>query len=144
LRTAPRWTLVHVLYGRCQCSRLILEAITEGPRPPDVTEVVLAVDPGADWASRLGKRGATLTTTDQLGLERDYGIQGAPLLVVLDPDGAVAYSGGYTRRKQGPAIEDLAIVASLRAHAQPATLPIYGCATANELARGIDPLGIKR
>lgn len=141
--TGPRWTLVHVLYGRCRCSHAILDEIAEGPRPPDVAEVVLAVDPPADWAARLGRRGVTLVVTDQAGLKRDYGIEAAPLLVVLAPGGGVAYSGGYTSRKQGPDIEDLAIVAALRSRAVPQTLPVYGCATARELARAIDPLGIK-
>jgi hypothetical protein len=137
------WTVVHVLYGRCRCSRLIIDAIASGPRPPNVTEMVVAVDPGADWATRLGQRGIPIVPTDQAGLKRDYGVVAAPLLVVLDPSGQVVYSGGYTSRKQGPEIEDVAIVAALRAQTVPKTLPVFGCATASDLAKALDPLGLK-
>jgi hypothetical protein len=143
LAKSARWTVVHVLYGRCQCSRLIIDAIASGLRPPDVTEMVVAVEPGADWATRLGRRGIPIVTTDQAALKRDYGVEAAPLLVVLDPSGQVVYSGGYTSRKQGPEIEDVAIVAAVRAQKVPKTLPVFGCATARELANALDPLGLK-
>jgi hypothetical protein len=55
----------------------------------------------------------------------------------------VVYSGGYTSRKQGPEIEDVAIVAAVRAQKVPKTLPVFGCATARELASALDPLGLK-
>lgn len=140
---SSRWTLVHALYGRCRCSARIIGELTSGPRPPDVAEIVVAVDPGPDWAERLGRRGIRLVTTDAIALKRDFAIEAAPLLVVLAPNGAVAYSGGYTSHQQGPEIEDVQIVNALRGRTVPVTLPVFGCATARELASAIDPLGIK-
>lgn len=138
-----RWTMVHVLYGRCRCSSRIFDAIAAGPRPSDVDEVVLAVDPVETWAARTAARAIPIVPVDRESLERRFGIEAAPLLVVLDPAGSVAYAGGYTQRKQGPEIEDLSIVAALRSGRHPRELPLYGCATALELAAALDPLGVK-
>ena len=70
--------------------------------------------------------------------------EASPLLVIADPAGAVRYVGGYGRHKQSPVVEDLAILADLRAAHDRAALPVFGCATSARLARRVDPLGLAR
>jgi hypothetical protein len=61
------------------------------------------------------------------------------LMLVIDRNGVIRYSGGYSRRKQGE-LEDETILRHVRGGADIETLPIYGCAVSAELARLIDPL----
>jgi hypothetical protein len=68
------------------------------------------------------------------------GIEAAPLLVVLNPQGQLAYSGGYTQRKGGPEIEDTTILAKVQQAMPPTSLPIFGCAVSERLKRELSIL----
>lgn len=125
-----RWLAVHVLYSECRCSKRVVDHIVATPRPPDWSEMVLwvgKVEPSAELTARFDVR--RITPADLAA----YGVEGAPSLVVVSPDGRVLYAGGYTERKQGPAIEDLRIMASAKKGGTPGALPVFGCAVSDRL-----------
>ncbi|MDB5325420.1 MAG: hypothetical protein JWM57_989 [Phycisphaerales bacterium] len=76
---------------------------------------------------------------------RKLDIEGGPWLVIVDPAGNIAYSGGYAaqRPRAGLALQDVAIVDSLRHHETVKTFPAYGCAASRRLPQptlvSIDP-----
>lgn len=134
---------VHVLLGRCNCSKRILQHIgARGPRR-DLRERVLLVEPTPEGLAMAVDAGfdTESLTREQLG-ER-YHIEAAPLMVVADPAGAIVYVGGYTRRKQSLDVRDTEITSRLLAGERVEPLPLYGCAVAKSLEKQLDPLGIR-
>ena len=138
------WAMVHVLYTECRCSQRILDHLLASDRPAGVRETVLLVGDDTGVGAKLRARGFRIVAAAGEELATRYGIEGVPLLVVADPAGAVRYSGGYTQRKQGPDIQDLAILRELQADGAAAALPVFGCAISRRLQEIADPLAIKR
>ncbi len=146
---APRgsWFAVHILYRPCPCSGRILDHLRRSRRPDGVRELVVLVDDVAredDTTRGLRARGFAVELTTPAELYARWHDEAAPLLIVADPEGAVRYVGGYNRHKQSRRVEDLAIVADLRAAHDRTALPVLGCATSARLARRVDPLGLAR
>jgi hypothetical protein len=139
--TRGKWLAVHVLYAPCRCSQRIADHLLSTERPRDWSEVVLWVGasptPPAGLEQRFDVR--RIGTAD---LSR-YGLESAPMLVTVDPDGRIRYAGGYTERKQGPVVDDLRILdASRGATSLLAGLPIFGCAVSERLQREFRALPI--
>jgi|JI10StandDraft_1071094.scaffolds.fasta_scaffold03614_21 hypothetical protein len=146
---APRgaWFAVHILYRPCPCSGRILAHLLATTRPADLREQVVLVDDVArddDTVARLRARGFVVELLTPAELAARWHDEASPLLVIADPGGAVRYVGGYGRHKQSPIVEDLAILADLRAAHDRAALPVFGCATSARLSRRVDPLGLAR
>jgi hypothetical protein len=127
-----KWLAVHVLYAQCRCSQRIVEHLLETARPHDWSELVLWVGTPAPPVA-LEQR-FDVRRIDAAQLAR-YGIESAPLLVAVGPDGRVRYAGGYTERKQGPVIDDLRILQAARSTELIASLPVFGCAVSERLKR---------
>jgi hypothetical protein len=145
-REQNAWLAVHVLYAQCRCSQGILRHLASGSRPASVVEKVLLVGETPGIASELralSARNFRIVTVSADELRDRYHVEAAPLLLVLGPDGAVRYSGGYTDRKQGPVIRDRAILAELMSQKETRELPVFGCAVSRELQRLLDPLALK-
>lgn len=141
------WRVAHVLYRSCACSQRTLEHLRSARRDAGVHELVLLVEDGAapnPEDQQLRERGLEVVVIDRETLVRRFGLEAAPVLVVLRPDDSVAYLGGYTRSKQGPVFEHERIVAGLRAEQSTGTLPVFGCATSARLSSLIDPLGLRK
>ena len=137
------WTRVHVLFSDCGCSKRVFDALVDQPLASDATDVALLVGDAEAQASRAAEVGLThvrLTTED---LEQQYGIVSAPLLLILAPDGSLAYAGGHTDRKRGFAIQSDALLERLRAGEEVEPLPVFGCGVSRDLQRQLDPLGLK-
>ena len=137
-----RWMAVHVLYSECPCSRRIVAHLLASERPRDVVEHVVLVGEGAGRADALRTRGFDVLEIEPDELAARFGIDAVPLLVVLDPDGATRYVGGYAERKQGPELHDLEIIARARAGYDDDDLPLFGCAVGRALRQAINPLGL--
>ncbi|MCB9731856.1 MAG: hypothetical protein H6745_04395 [Deltaproteobacteria bacterium] len=138
-----RWMAVHFLYSECNCSKRVIDHMVEVPRRPDVIDKVILVGDGSRLAPRLRAHGIAVEAIAPADMTARFHVDAAPLLVVAAPDGHIAYLGGYTRRKQGPDIQDLAIFGELVGGAPaPEALPLYGCATAKSLQDMLDPFGI--
>jgi hypothetical protein len=141
------WVAVHVLYAQCRCSQGILKHLASEPRPRGVAEKILLVGQNAAIASELralAARSFRIVTVGPDELRDRYHVQAAPLMLVLGPDGALRYSGGYTQHKQGPVIRDRVILAELMSKNETSELPVFGCGVSRELQRLLDPLALKR
>lgn len=138
------WTLVHVLYADCGCSRRVVDHIAERPAAVDLHEVVLMVgEPDEDFREACRSRALPTVELTRAELAERFGIEAAPLFVVVDPTGRPVHVGGYTERKQGLAFRDLEVAAQLRAGAVVEAAPVYGCGVSDSLQQALDPLGIK-
>lgn len=138
-----QWTVIHFLYDNCACSRRVLEHVLGNSPIEGVTErVVLITESPASEVPRDGAIEFEVVTPSSL--KDRYGIESAPLLVIVDDHQKVRYSGGYTVRKQGPEIKDREILASLISGDKVAELPLFGCAVSAELKKLVDPLGFKQ
>lgn len=135
----PAWLAVHVLYAECRCSQRIAAHLLSTPRPAGWEEVVLWVGSGAPDPEL--ERRFKLKRIARVELSR-LGIDAAPLLVILDGENRARYSGGYTDRKQGPAIDDLNIMAAAQRGSGVTNLPIFGCAVSDRLERELGALPI--
>ena len=131
--------IVHVLYAECRCSKLVAEHLASKPRPAGVVEHVVIVGQDEALGSSLASRGFAVQFVSERQLAA-WGIEAAPLFVVLSAAGEVRYAGGYTERKQALFPRDREIVAALRAGDEVTPLPVFGCAVSNELKRTINPL----
>ncbi len=142
-QSSDSWHLVHVLYSQCRCSQRIFDYLLESERPRGAREVVLLVGPHESFSRSARARGFSVEHVAPEELKLRYGIESAPLLLILSPDGAVRYSGGYTARKQGIDYRDITLLAELQARGDADRLPLYGCGTSRELQSYLDPIGLK-
>lgn len=153
--TSKNWTMVHVLYEGCGCSQRVVDYLM-GPRrsshsgeyPLDEWVILVGDDSdstanGDSLASAAAAAGYLIKRETQTSLFELYGIESAPLFVVLNPTSEPAFVGGYTARKQGLAYEDLHVLEQLQQGAQPAPIPIYGCGVSTSLQTALDPFSIK-
>ena len=138
-----RWLVVHVLYAECRCSQRIFDHLLASTRPSGVTEKVLLVGQREEFAAAARARGIAVLDVTPRELADDYRIESAPLLLVVAPDGAVRYAGGYTERKQGPEIEDVELIERLLRDETTTPLPLFGCAVSERLQAILDPLGLE-
>jgi hypothetical protein len=138
-----RWMAVHVLYAACKCSRRVVEHLVDDPRPAWIVDKVLLVgsEEAVDAKLAAGRMTVVRVTPEQLANE--FAVEGAPMFAVVDDRGVIRYRGGYTERKQGLAIQDVAILERLRADDVVPTLPLFGCAVSRRLQALLDPLGLR-
>lgn len=149
--TGSAWMMTHVLLSTCPCSRRITTHLLERAPEPGVEEHILWIEGeegaksagGDDFVARARARGFIVHQIDHERLANHYHIKAAPLLIIVGatPD-ELLYSGGYTSRKQGYAIQDIEVLDALRARHGPLdALPLFGCAASKELRETIDPTG---
>jgi hypothetical protein len=138
-----RWLAVHVLYGECGCSARVAETLVARAPLADVREHVLLIGRDAALRAKLEARGYGVDELDEVEAESRFGLRAAPMLLVLDPDDTLRWSGGYTDAKRGPSIQDVAIIRGALAGAPLPEKPVFGCATAAALRARLDPLGLK-
>jgi hypothetical protein len=138
-----RWTVFHFLYTECPCSRRVLEHLLARSPRQDVDEQIVLIGHDPDLAARAQANGFKVDHVAAIDLKSKYGVEAAPLLVVVDPTSQICYSGGYTNRKRGFEVQDTTIVSKLLAGKAVETLPVYGCAVSKSLQTIVDPLRIK-
>lgn len=138
------WHVVHFLFASCPCSRGVFDHLTEEPRPAGVHErLVLIDDPSGDWAADAREAGFEVESISADELAERYGVEAAPLMVVVDPDGVPQFVGGYTDRKRGPVYHDVDVIEALLAGSAPNDLPLFGCAVSRQLRQTVDPLALR-
>jgi hypothetical protein len=140
---AGRFGVTHVMYAACQCSQGIIDHLEARGARKDVAEHVVLVGHDAALAARIRRAGYRLDNVEPVELKRKYGIEAAPMLIIADPHGEVAYTGGYTRQKQGLDIRDTVLIDEVIAGQATTELPLLGCAVSRALQRLLDPLGLK-
>ena len=142
-----RWLVLHVVFDECACSRRVLDQLLASARPAGIAErIVLVTERPASMAEAavaIRARGFDLDVVTPDQLVARYHIEVAPLLVIADPRDTVRYVGGYTSRKQGADIRDLAVIAAVQQGEPVEPLPTFGCAIGRALQSKLDPLGIR-
>lgn len=138
-----RWLALHVLYSRCRCSAQTLAHLRQRGVLPGVRERIVLVGAHPTYEAQARAAGFALEVLEADALDRRYHLQAAPVLVVADPRDRLRYVGGYTARKQGPEQEDVAILTRLLRGEPARPLPLFGCAVSKELARLLDPFGLR-
>ncbi|MBC8069186.1 MAG: hypothetical protein IAG13_12700 [Deltaproteobacteria bacterium] len=138
-----RWMAVHVLYAACRCSRDVVDHLVDDPRPERLAERILMVGSTPEIEQRLAGSAIEVIRVQPQELAERYAIEAAPMLLVVDPDGALRYRGGYSERKQAAQLHDLEIIGRLRGEGHAAALPLFGCPVSDELEALLDPLGLR-
>ena len=137
-----RYVLLHALATQCPCSMRVLDYLAARGAHAGVDERVLLVDGDEAVSGRLRARGFTVEPVDAAALAQRYRIEAAPLLVILRPNGSVAYRGAHSPRPQMAPV-DLALLDEVRRGGEPSSLALLGCAVSRALQDRLDPLGIK-
>ena len=137
------WQRVHVLYADCGCSQRVLEDLLERAHGAASSDFLLLVGEADDQAARARAAGLPHARVTPAALEARFGLVAAPLLLVLDPERRLVYSGGHTDRKRGLDLRYEAISDRLEAGESVESLPAFGCAVSRELQQRLDPLGLK-
>lgn len=137
------WMAVHVLYGDCPCSRRVLKHVLNSERPKGVSEKLVLVGQDPEFELRAREKGLTVDVVEMEQLLSKYHLMAAPMFLVVNPRGDVAYMGGYTARKQGPDIADREIIQHLMEGEAERERPVFGCAVGASLQDALDPLHIK-
>ncbi len=146
------WSVVHVLYEGCGCSRRVVDYLLSPERSAssverDLDEWILLVGDEGDGEDSIEgaatAAGYRVRRETQASLAERYGIESAPLFVALDTSGNPAFVGGYTLRKQGLVYEDLNVLDQLQAGGAPDPIPVFGCGVSTSLQTALDPLRIK-
>jgi len=142
-----RWQAVHVLSEGCPCSAAVAEYLLRRGPAADVSEQVWIAGDGNDLSNELAPRGFKIqrVTAEQLHHAHGASVLGAPWLLLFDPQGTLAYSGGYAERRPQPGVEleDLKILHQLQSGRPVAPMPAFGCAVDPDLKKTQDPLGLK-
>lgn len=127
------WTAVHILADGCPCSDRILTHLRARGPYPGVRERIVRVAEGA--GSGFTVPGFDCETVTPAELVAGYGVESVPMMVVLGPDGAPCYAGGYTARKQGLDVRDRYVLSELLAGRAVSPLPVYGCPVSSRFAQ---------
>jgi hypothetical protein len=136
------WFVVHVLAENCECSQRILAHLLARSAESSWSEKVLFIGSVEPTRTQLAARGFAFQSVTPEELQATYGLEGAPLMLVVNPRGEVAYSGGYSSTRWGPS-EDVTILAALTRGTEVKERPLFGCAVSQELQKRLDPLGFK-
>lgn len=146
IRNAPttdEWFAFHFLYGDCPCSRRVLKQVVSRNALEGVIERVVLIGNDPEMESVAELQGYEVEVVTPRKLKERFGVESAPLLVVVDGEGTIRYSGGYTSRKQGLDIQDVSLIRRTVAGEQFEELPLYGCAVSKSLKSIVDPFGLK-
>jgi hypothetical protein len=138
--SGPGWHVVHVSASGCPCSSAVLAHLAERGPLTGVREYVWVT--GERRTPLPALKGFEVSAHDGETLAA-RGVTAAPWLVVVAPDGSVAYSGGYRRRSSSREWDDVAIVGEAQRGRDVAVRPVFGCATGASIARAQDPVGVK-
>ncbi|HTU63383.1 MAG TPA: hypothetical protein VMF89_33205 [Polyangiales bacterium] len=140
---AGRFSVTHVMYAACSCSQSIIDHLEQRRARKDVAEHVVLVGRDAELSARITRAGYRLDNIEPIALKQRYGIEAAPLLIIADAQGQIAYMGGYTTQKQGLDIRDTVLIDELLAGKHTVELPLLGCAVSRALQSLLDPFGLK-
>ena len=140
-RSTQRLHAFHFLYNDCPCSQRVLDRVVNRLPVDGMDErIVLIGGDSVDVEIPSGFKSDHCTPQE---LKKKYGVEAAPLLVVIRSDGTILYSGGYTHRQRGPNIQDESILRSIVGGDDVEGLPVFGCAVSNELKQLVDPFRLK-
>ena len=128
-RGRGHWQAVYILGSECPCSTRVAKHLAPRERLDGIEERMILVGDDDETAGLLGANGWKVERWAAERARDVYGALSAPLLVFVDPDGAIRYSGGFARRSDfRDGFQEPAVWASLRAGREVTPFPAYGCA----------------
>lgn len=134
---------IHVIAGGCSCTEgLIAHLVERGAS--DRGETVLFVGEPPRGGEALAARGFAVDRMGRSELRERLAIDGAPVLIVPDGEGGIAYAGGYFDSPAAVRALDQQILAEVDGGRPPTRLPLFGCAVDPKLADERDPIGLRR
>jgi len=137
------WKAFHFLSCECTCSQRILKHLLDREPLQNMDEVIVCIGESDQNCELLFHCKYTVVWVKPEELKSKYNVESAPLLVVLDSDKIIQYSGAYTTRKQGFAIQDVSIISRTRDGESIPPFPLFGCGMSRDLQALTDPLGLK-
>ena len=120
--------LVHVIYVECSCAKALFDHLIARHPFRDTEEAILFVgkDPGKQTIAESA--GFTFTTISADELLSRFGLEAAPVLVILNSAGRLRYAGGYYSEASAIVPLDAKIQARLASGLDVPPFPIFGCA----------------
>ena len=137
------WKALHFLSSECPCSQRILNHLMKRKPLQDIEEIIVYVGESNEDFELITDSRYTLDRVTQEELKSKYNVESVPLLVLLDSTSTIRYSGAYTTRKQGFAIQDVRIISQTLAGETIPPLPLFGCGLSKEWTSITNPLGLK-
>jgi len=124
-----QWQAIHILGSDCPCSIRVARHLASRPRLTGIEERIIQVGEEPETEKLLQDAGWPVEHWPAERARDTYGAMSAPLLVMLDPEGKIRYSGGYAKRSDArDGFHDVEIGQALRAGSAVERLPAFGCA----------------
>lgn len=142
-RHSDRPLALHIIYENCSCTNLLVEELLERGPTNHWEEVILFVGASPERHRRAQRNGFETHQSSALQLKTQWGVEAAPVLLLLDQSGALAYAGGYFETPATVSPQEVRLMRQLLEGTELSPLPIYGCAVSAQLQAQTDPLGIK-
>lgn len=146
-RATGAWEMTHILVENCPCSKSIATHLISRGKTPDANEQVWVAESGRQqaWVDDLAKAGFDVCRMSPQDILDRANVDGGPWLVIHDPQGERAYSGGYQESRPsatntGDTPHDLQILAQLRSRDEVLPYRALGCGMGESL---FEPLGLK-
>lgn len=135
---------VHVIYEHCTCTDRLFEHLLERGPTPEWAEAIVYVGTSQQRVRRSRSRGFQVVPLSRDALRLELALDAAPVLVIVDEAGRLAYLGGYFPTPAAVRPQDARFLEEVRRGGKPAELPVFGCAVDEALAQQRDPLGFRR
>ena len=143
---STRWKLHHFIGGDCKCSEFIVDYLIKRKNQLDLDEEIIIFDDVKNFESRLVNAGFNAKGIAYKDYPKENRPIGFPILLITSPAGETVYEGGYSDKMIGPytVFNDLNLVKQHRENKREvASLPAYGCYSAQKYRKKLDPLGLK-
>jgi len=143
---STRWKLHHFIGGDCKCSEFIVDYLIKRKTQLDIDEEIVIFDDVKDFKSRLIKSGFNAKSISYENYPKENRPSGFPILLITSPSGEAVYEGGYSEKMINPftKFKDLKLLSQFREKRREiASLPAYGCYSAQKYRKKLDPLGLK-
>lgn len=135
--------LVHVIYSECSCSRTLLTHLVRRQALPGNEELILFIGSGNTQLELAKRSGFECVTISATQLVTRFGLEAAPVLVILDSAGRLRYAGGYYDNPATITPLDEKIFRELGSRSTIEPLPVFGCAVSAGLQKALDPLRVE-
>jgi hypothetical protein len=137
--------LVHVISGECSCARALFAHLVSRRPFPGAEEIILFVGPDTRKQDKLARlAGFAFTTVSAQELGSRFGLEAAPVLIVMSSAGELQYVGGYYAHPATTIPLDERIYTQLAAGTEPQPLPVFGCAVSPRLQQSLTLLHLQR
>jgi hypothetical protein len=140
-RSATGNFLVHVIYADCSCTRALFRHLMARGPFPGAEEAVLFVGTDLRKQESARRAGYSFTAVSAQELALRFGLEAAPVLIMIDSAGTLRYAGGYYAHPATITPLDDRIYAQLASGAAVEPLPVFGCAVSRRLQESLNPLG---